>query len=867
MKLKNLLLVCSLFLAGGVVATSGEQANSVKAETKTYEKVTSNLADYSGEYLIVYETGKLIFNGSLTADQGQNRITGITITDKKITTDSKYSVTIAKSGTGYSIKTASGKYIGGKSGNNSLQYSASAYVNAISIENGNAKITNNNTYLKYNKNSGSSNERFRYYKTDSQEAIQLYRLADDDAGNVGGEETKVTADAFLAAVNAIPANPTLGDVAKVQTAREEYNKIKSEADLVASSAVVTALNKVVNAETAIAALVDEKILAIGTVDETKGELIAEARSAYNLLTNEMKTHVAKLDILEAAEEAIKEFSASQTFTESAKALLDGINKGAVTVKHTKGGSAATDDVPMRLYAQSKLDISIDTSMALGITSVEMDYESKEKPTVCTFSPNYVKNSVTGDLYTFDFAGAEKISITFGAQVRLDSFTVHYTPIKADDSAITELVNAIETITTDFTLEDTEMVALVNDCANRYSALEEDQKAKVTNYSKVTAALERIVFLNNDAAANVVESQIAALGEVTLDEYFVVDSVNKAFNELTDEQKALVENKSVLDTALVSAQELVADLKVINSNNNKVENTSTKLTSDSFGTTYDVPEGIVVELEETVVDDKTYTYTYGVKESYIKFGSAEKAGNLTLKATEGNYVKSVKIFAKNYNDEVASLLVNAGSLSLTQEITEEFAMYDFDLSSEISSELTIRNKERLYVQGIIVELAEIPAAPVVPENAEKFMESKVESALSLSYLYDGENYSNFSNLALLLRLRFDFEAYGEGVEESGLVITRSEENAEGFVAGSENVTSFKDENKDGEYVIKVEAGEDVASVLDTQLYVCGYVVVDGNTYVTTVYHVSFKSMLELYANSDHESAPVAAAALAYWTNAQ
>ena len=166
----------------------------------------------------------------------------------------------------------------------------------------------------------------------------------------------------------------------------------------------------------------------------------------------------------------------------------------------------------------------------------------------------------------------------------------------------------------------------------------------------------------------------------------------------------------------------------------------------------------------------------------------------------------------------------------------------------------------------IKYNDVQNAPV-PEVAEQFASSsKLETALSLGYSFDGENYSNFNNLALLLRLTFDYSAYGEEVEETGLVLTLSKENAENFKVG-DDVTYFEDENKDGEYVVKVEAGNDPASVLDLKFYVCGYVVVGGETYVSTVYEVSFRYMLNEYASGDGEAAAVASAALNSWGNAQ
>ena len=143
-----------------------------------YVKVTENLDDYSGDYLIVYETGNVAFNGGLDdLDVASNTIS-VTINSNTIesnaTTDAA-KFTMAKVDGGYSIKSTSGYYIGwstaDKNGlNANSKYSANYYLNTIS----NSIISGVKGTLKYNKTSGQ--ERFRYYQS-AQESIALYRKA------------------------------------------------------------------------------------------------------------------------------------------------------------------------------------------------------------------------------------------------------------------------------------------------------------------------------------------------------------------------------------------------------------------------------------------------------------------------------------------------------------------------------------------------------------------------------------------------------------------------------------------------------------------------------------------------------------------
>lgn len=146
-----------------------------------YVKVTSALSDWSGEYLIVYEGGSVAFNGGLTTLDATGNTISVTINDNAIAcnaTTQAAQFTIAKSGNSYTIKSASGYYIGRTSNSNGLQSSLTqAYTNTITYNNGDVDVKGSGgAYLRYN--SATSDRRFRYYKSSTytqQKAIQLYK--------------------------------------------------------------------------------------------------------------------------------------------------------------------------------------------------------------------------------------------------------------------------------------------------------------------------------------------------------------------------------------------------------------------------------------------------------------------------------------------------------------------------------------------------------------------------------------------------------------------------------------------------------------------------------------------------------------------
>lgn len=146
-----------------------------------YHKVTSALTDWSGEYLIVNEEKNAAFDGSLSTLDATNNYITVAVADNTIassTTTDNSTFTIASVENGYSIKSASGQFIGKNDDSNGLStnnsYSAT-YKNTISYDNGNIEIdivSNGGGYLRFN--SASNQMRFRYYKS-GQDPIQLYK--------------------------------------------------------------------------------------------------------------------------------------------------------------------------------------------------------------------------------------------------------------------------------------------------------------------------------------------------------------------------------------------------------------------------------------------------------------------------------------------------------------------------------------------------------------------------------------------------------------------------------------------------------------------------------------------------------------------
>lgn len=171
-------------LYGTGSATLNLTVTAATTPTK-WNKVTSENDITDGDYLIVYETGSKAFDGSLSSVDVNNNTIDVTISNNSITynnTNYASRVAIKAISGGYSIKTASGFYIGNDLNKNTIQTNAgTAITNYISISSGNALIvgTGGRT-LAYN--SSNDQQRFRYMSTGGD--IQLYK-----ANSAGAPET------------------------------------------------------------------------------------------------------------------------------------------------------------------------------------------------------------------------------------------------------------------------------------------------------------------------------------------------------------------------------------------------------------------------------------------------------------------------------------------------------------------------------------------------------------------------------------------------------------------------------------------------------------------------------------------------------
>ena len=148
-----------------------------------YQKVTSNLTDWSGKYLIVYEGGNVALNPTVDNINAAGNTKDITISNNTVAwtqTLENISVTVSKTTGGYTIKTSNNKYLGSTaSGSNAITLSTSEICNTITFTSADeiTIVSGVGTYLRYNTGWNDVGG-FRYYKSSSyssQKAVQLYK--------------------------------------------------------------------------------------------------------------------------------------------------------------------------------------------------------------------------------------------------------------------------------------------------------------------------------------------------------------------------------------------------------------------------------------------------------------------------------------------------------------------------------------------------------------------------------------------------------------------------------------------------------------------------------------------------------------------
>ena len=383
---------------------------------------------------------------------------------------------------------------------------------------------------------------------------------------------------------------------RIDSARSGYNALDNE-----QKALVTNYDTLVAAETEYgnmdaAANATNLINAIGTVTypDSKGA-INSARTAYDTLTDEQKSLVTNLATLTDAETAYGNLRdlAVQNVINSINAI------GTVSYPEPDSG----EDINAARTAYNNLD-SNDVSLVTNYDVLVQDEETYKN-----LKDNYLANNVKtlidniGEV-TFTKESKDKIdaareaydALTSDQQPLVDNYQdlvdaeTEYQKL-VDNHAAADAVEAIIDAIGEVALTD-ESKGKIDDAREAYEALESDQQPLVENYQDLVDAENQYQKLvDDDAAANVVEGIIDAIGEVTFttDSKDKIDDAREAYDALTSDQKPFVENYSTLTAAEAKYAELEAA-----GNDYLIDNETGVEIKTSDGTT--VPENIELRVE-------------------------------------------------------------------------------------------------------------------------------------------------------------------------------------------------------------------------------------------------------------------------------
>ena len=232
-------------------------------------------------------------------------------------------------------------------------------------------------------------------------------------------------------------------------------------------------------------------------------------------------------------------------------------------------------------------------------------------------------------------------------------------------SITKVIAAIDALPAadKLTLENKDAVVNVR---NLYDALDDEAKSVISNYSKLTAAEAKIKELEKQqeqkekdkAAAEKVIAAINALPSadaLTLDPYVLqlLDNIQAEYNALTEAQKALVTNYSVLQTL----RSLIPDLKAAAAVVDKI-NAIGEVTSDN----YQKKQALVIEAR-TAYD----ALTADQKKRVTNYAELEKAELFIRRQSTDAKVGYVISFIDELNITTSSTSVlSDGPLKLTEK---------------------------------------------------------------------------------------------------------------------------------------------------------------------------------------------------------
>jgi hypothetical protein len=396
------------------------------------------------------------------------------------------------------------------------------------------------------------------------------------------------AEKVIAKIKAIPSSIDSNAKDEIVAARTAYDSLTA-----AQKSYVTNYDRLVVAENALKqfeaqqadkAAANSVIALISTIPSTitsdaKDEIQA-ARTAYNSLTEKQKSYVTNYDRLVAAENALKQYEDQQENKVAANRVIALISAIPSTIT-----SDAKDEI---VVARTAYDALTDTQKSF-VTNYDrlvaaeealQKYESQQADKAAANSvvglisaiPSTItseaKNKIQSARTAYDaLSSTQKSYVTnydrlVAAEEALRQYEEQQEQISKDKAAAGKITDLIDAIPSNVTLDDK---FTVNQARAAYNTLTAAQKSYVTNYSKLTAAEEKIIQLEADAQEKAeVNSVIAKIDDLPenlkLEDKQLVKAARTSYEALSSEQKAKVINYEDLLKAEKTIEALEAQEK-------------------------------------------------------------------------------------------------------------------------------------------------------------------------------------------------------------------------------------------------------------------------------------------------------------------
>ena len=358
-------------------------------------------------------------------------------------------------------------------------------------------------------------------------------------------------------IDALPeaGKVTLAERDAVKAAQDAYDALSAEQKeylTFAQAAKVTALAKrIAELEAAPIKSVEALIDAIGTVTLDSKSAIDEARKAYDKLTAEQQAKVSNYAALTAAETTYAKLVQDKTDQDAADAVIAKIDAiGTVTLDSKKAIDAARKAYDKLTAAQQAKVSNYATLTAAETTYAKLvqDKADQDAADAVIAKIDAIGTVTLKSKKAIDAARKAYDKLTAAQQARVSNYAAltaaesTYAKLvtdKADQDAADAVIAKIDAIGT-VTLKSKKAI----DAARKaYDKLTAAQQARVSNYAALTAAETTYAKLVQDKAdqdaADAAIAKINAIGVVSRAAKSRIDAARKAYDGLTDAQKALV----------------------------------------------------------------------------------------------------------------------------------------------------------------------------------------------------------------------------------------------------------------------------------------------------------------------------------------